>query len=439
MVQVPARQFTLTLLVLATCLALVLGARQAGVLPGVRPLARGQVAPVRPATTASRIAALEVRLGQSPDDRAALGQLGNLYLQAARESGDPRFYPLAELAYRRLLAADGRSLSALVGLGSLALSRHQFRDALDWGERARAVAPDLAATWGLIADAQTELGLYDEALASIQRMVDLRPNLAAYSRVSYARELRGYPVEAIEAMGRAVAAGAPGQEGTAWTRVQLGHLRFNGGDLAGAQAEYEAALREFPDYLHAIAGLGRVAAARGDWAVAIEYYRRATVTVPLPEYLTALGDIFAAVGDQAAAEEAFALVRVQARLQAEGGINNDLEFALFAADRPAPGGDQRATVAQARAALAARPSIYAHDALAWALYRAGEYDEAWREIGLALRLGTRDAMLAFHAGMIAQARGDRQVAQRYLGEALQINPAFSVRFAPVARAALGRE
>ena len=107
-----------------------------------------------------------------------------------------------------------------------------------------------------------------------------------------------------------------------------------------------------------------------------------------------------------------------------------------AADHPAPGADPRAPIAQARAALAARPSIYAHDALAWALYRAGEYEEAWREIDLALRLGTRDAMLHFHAGMIARARGDEPAAREHLGAALRINPFFSVRYAPEARAAL---
>ena len=44
---------------------------------------------------------------------------------------------------------------------------------------------------GIMGDAQTELGRYDQALATVQRMVDLRPDLASYSRVSYQRELHG--------------------------------------------------------------------------------------------------------------------------------------------------------------------------------------------------------------------------------------------------------
>lgn len=434
-----SRHLVLTLAALALGAAIVLGGQRAGVWLGHAP-GKGSGVAVSPLdsrpVSERQLAGLQAQLHERPDDIRALAQLGQLYLQRARETGDPAYYPRAEVAFKRVLERDERNVAALTGLGALALSRHQFAEALAWGERARAVAPDLAAVWGVVADAQIELGMHDEALASIQRMVDIRPDLASYSRVSYARELHGYPAEAIEAMERAVAAGAPGQEPTAWTRVQLGHLRFNGGSLDGAQADYETALREFPGYIHAFAGLGRVAAARGDWATAIEQYRRATATIPLPEYVIALGEVYAASGDQAAADDAFALVRVQAKLQATGGVNTDLEFALFAADHPAPGDDPRAAVTQARAAVATRPSIHAHDALAWALYRAGEYEEAARESGLALQLGTRDALLHFHAGMIARARGDREAAREHLGEALRINPHFSILHAPEARAIL---
>ena len=40
-------------------------------------------------------------------------------------------------------------------------------------------------------DALVELGRYDEAERELQAMIDRKPNLAAYARVSYLRELRG--------------------------------------------------------------------------------------------------------------------------------------------------------------------------------------------------------------------------------------------------------
>ena len=78
------------------------------------------------------------------------------------------------------------------GLGSLALSRHRFRAALALGRRAHALNPYSAQPWGVIGDAQVELGRYSEAFASFDRMNLLRPNLSSYARVSYGRELIGH-------------------------------------------------------------------------------------------------------------------------------------------------------------------------------------------------------------------------------------------------------
>ncbi len=42
----------------------------------------------------------------------------------------------------------------------------------------------------------------------------------------------------------------------------------------------------------------------------------------------------------------------------------------------------------------------------------------------ALALGTHDALLAYHAGMIAMALHDDQRARAMLGDALALNPGF---------------
>lgn len=431
------------LIVAALALVLVLGVvvamqvRAARGLTGWRSSPASE-APLDPRPLSERqLETVQARLRQNPNDVKALGQLGQIHLQRARETGDPANYTRAETAFKGALSRDNRDLAATVGLGSLALSRHQFREALGWGEKARTLAPDTAAVYGVIADAQTELGLYPEAVATVQRMVDLRPDLASYSRVSYARELHGQTESAIDGMRRAVEAGSPGAEGTVWTRVQLATLHFNSGQLDPAENGYRQALAELPGYLHALAGLGRVAAARGDYPAAIDLYRRATAAIPVTQYVIELGDVYTAAGQPQAAAEQYALVQIQIRLLAANGSNDDLEFALFAADHPqAAGLTPSDVVARARVALVARPTIYGHDVLAWALYRAGEYDEAARESQQALLLGTQDALLHFHAGMIAQARGDRAATQQHLTEALRINPHFSLLHAPEARTAL---
>jgi tetratricopeptide (TPR) repeat protein len=298
MVNTTLQRVALGFMIVVVCAALATTAQRAGLWGTAPSPPSGGSGTTRAGAydLGRQITAMQNYLRDRPDDVNALTQLGQLYLQRARETGDPAYYPRAEGVYRDALARDGQNVAALVGLGSVALARHQFREALDWGNRARALAPEAAFVYGVIADAQIELGQYPEAVETIQRMVDLRPDLNSYARVSYARELHGQIPGAIEAMERAVAAGGPGLESTAWTIVQLGHLHFNSGALAPAEETYGRALREWPDYLHALAGLGRVEAARGNYAAAIDLYRRATATLPLPEYVIALGDVYTFAG-----------------------------------------------------------------------------------------------------------------------------------------------
>ncbi len=103
----------------------------------------------------------------------------------------------------------------------------------------------------------------------------------------------------------------------------------------------------------------------------------------------------------------------------------DLEIALFNADH---GHDIAATVEQARQAYKRRPSIFAADVVAWALYQAGDYQEAESFSQQALRLGTKDALKFFHAGMISYRLGKFAQAREYLQQALATNPNFSVLY-----------
>jgi tetratricopeptide (TPR) repeat protein len=394
----------------------------------------------RPATTLdARIRALQDAL-RDGDERAkgsAATMLGQAYLQKARETGDPTYYPKADSLFQRALDEDPADVAAIVGMGTLALARHQFAEALDWGEQARARNPHHAPAFGVIADAQLELGRYDEAIATVQAMVDLRPDLGSYSRVAYVRELMGDRAGAITAMEQAAEAGSGYVENIAWVRVQLGNLRFEGGDLAGAGHEYAAALAALPGYAPALAGEARVAAARGDLDTAAALYARAVQTIPLPEFVVGYGDVLTAAGktDEAAAQ--YALVEAIQQLYNASGVDTDLELALFTADHGRPA-DLPGAVAQARAQVAARPSVVAWDTLSWVLYRGGDLDGAAAASEQALRLGTQNAMMRFHAGTIAAARGETDRAITLLEEALALNPHFSVRYAPEARATLER-
>ncbi|HBY98723.1 MAG: tetratricopeptide repeat protein [Ardenticatenaceae bacterium] len=386
-------------------------------------------------TTEDTITKLQDRIRSHPEDSAAYAQLGLALFQRIRETADASLYIPAETALTEALNRDPQQLDALIGQGMLALSRHRFAEGLQWGERARALNPYRAQTYGIIADAQIELGRYPEAVATLQQMVNLRPDLSSYSRISYIRELHGDTAGAIAAMKQAVAAGNPAAEGTLWTQVQLGHLYFNSGDWQRAEASYQQALQVRPDYVYALAGIARVRAAQGRYEEAIGAYQKIVTLLPLPAFVIVLGDLYQATGQPAEARNQYDLVRAIEQLNASAGVDVDLELALFDADH---GADPVQVLKRARAAYSRRPSIFAADVLAWALYRHGDYPEAWRYSQEARRLGTRDATLHYHAGMIAYALGDRESAAGHLRQALAINPGFSMRYAPWARTLLMR-
>jgi tetratricopeptide (TPR) repeat protein len=385
------------------------------------------------ARTEGVVEALQTRLREQPTDQDAYAALGVAYLQKVRESGDPSYYARAEGTLTRALELRPDNVEALTGMGALALARHQFDEALTWGQRALAHSPQRAVIYGVIGDATAELGRYDEAVAAYQRMVDLRPDLSSYARVSHVRELHGDVSGAIEAMQMAVNAGAAGMEGTEWTRVQLGHLYFNSGDLDRAESTYQRALELYPDYVHALGGLARVAAARGELDTAISLYTRATRTMPLPELVVSLADVYRAADRPNEAAQQEELARVVQRLYAANGVDTDLELALFDADR---GVDVDRAAEHAQAEWAKRRSVHVADVVGWTLYQRGDCRTADVYAHEALRLGTRDALMLFHAGMIAACAGERDRAIHLLSDSLTVNPYFSVRHAPDARRAL---
>lgn len=413
-------------------LALVLGG---GVLldpgSGSEPASGGDTAP--PPARGS-LEALQARLDRVPGDWTAWSELGSARLQQARVTGDPSHYPLAEDAFRESLRVrpDGNE-TALAGMGALAAARHDFAGAESWARQAVAVDPYDAPAHGVLFDGLVELGRYDEAEQTLQRMADLSPTAPAFARISYLRELYGDIEGARQAMERALAT-ASSTDDAVFALHQLGDLAFSTGDLDAAEARYAEGLRRDPTYLPLLAGTARVAAARGETESAITTYRRVLDAQPLPAYAVELGDLLAAAGRPEEAEEQYALVEAATTLVEANGGTADLEAALFAADH----GEPEAALAAARAEHARRQNVFADDALAWALHRNGRHADALPLAERALRLGTRSALLHFHLGMIQSALGDVDGARENVTTALQINPHFSTLHAPAARAELDR-
>jgi tetratricopeptide (TPR) repeat protein len=385
-----------------------------------------------PSQTESLVAKYTAAVKANATDHDALLDLGLAYYQLARETADPTDYGRADEAFDQLLTKDPNDVEALIGRGTIALARHQFADGLSVGQKALTLSPGTARIYGIIGDAQNELGQYDQAAASVDTMAKLRPDLSSYSRVSYVRELRGDIPGAISAMETAIEAGGRAVENTAYLRVVLGNLQFTAGDLTKANGAYRTTLQLLPDYVFALAGVARVQAARGDLVGAIACYQAAADRVPFPEFLIAEGEAQQAAGLEADAQQTYALVRQIEALSKANGVNTDLDLALFESEH----GDPGTALTLARAAYAATPNIKAADALGWALYQDGRLDEARPYAEESLRLGTRDPSYAYHAGMIAKAQGDTMQAREWLTQSVASHVSWSPLFAPRAQAAL---
>jgi tetratricopeptide (TPR) repeat protein len=403
----------------------------------------GAAAPQRPHAAASVLAAgfaagdttalvaqLQTAVRDEPRNVHDLGLLGLAYQQRARETGDPSWYRKSGGILARAAAIAPNDLIVTSGLGQLELSRHRFGVALGFGRRAVALAPSNAAGYGILGDALIELGRYDAAFRTFNTMARLKPSIASYARVSYARELSGDWLGAIEAMRLAGSAAAGQQEPTAWVHVQLGKLFWNHGRLTRASREFHAALVAFPGYVYALDGLAQVAAAQGRLGRAAALERQAQETIPLPQFVGFLAEVERAAGHQQAARRSYSLIGVIDRVLRANGVRTDLELALIRADR---GIDPAGTVTLARRAQKLRPSIDGDDVLGWALARSGRCTEALGWSKHALRLGTRDALKFFHRGMIERCLGDAPAARIWFQRALALNPHFSVRWSPVAR------
>ncbi|HXG84616.1 MAG TPA: tetratricopeptide repeat protein [Pyrinomonadaceae bacterium] len=367
---------------------------------------------------------------KQPANPKGYNMLAAAFMQKSRETGDFSFNGRAEESLKHSFRVTPDNYEGLRLQAALLVTFHRFSDALQAAQRAQKIKPRDHTVYDVMVDALVELGDYKRAVDAAQTRVDLRPDTASYSRISYLRSLHGDTKGAIEAMKMAAESASPANpESIAWCRVHLGDELMNDGKLKEAEHQYDFALHSFPDYHLALAAKARARYAAGDADNAILFYKRAIERVPLPEYIAPLGDLYAKLGRADEAKQQYDQVEFIEKMGA-GSETYSRQLALFWADH-----DMRLdeALAVAERERAKRNDIYTSDVLAWCLYKKGRFAEAKTASDEALRLGTRDPRLLFHAGMIAFSNGDNQKGADYLKQALAINPSFDILKAEVAK------
>ena len=379
------------------------------------------------------IQAAERLLHRKPNDATGYYRLGDAYIQKARETGDVAYFDRAKGALQKALALAPQYGAAMRYLAYVLYSLHDFTAAVTLATKAVELDPTDGHAYGILGDAHLEVGKYEQAEAAYRRMLERETDLHAWGRLAGLKSLQGDPASAIEMLARAVEEGTANRrprESVAWAQWQLGAEHFAIGDLKSAEARYRDSLASYPNYHRAQAGLAQVRAAQKRYAEAVDLYQKAISVIPLPEYVAAVGDLHLLMGRPDAATRQYDLVEYIGRLNELNQILYNRELAYFWADH-----DRQLdrAVELARKELDVRRDVYAYDVLAWALYKKGELGEARTAIGEAMKLGTRDARLFFHAGMISLGLGETDVAKMYLRRALATNAYFHVLHADLAQ------
>jgi tetratricopeptide (TPR) repeat protein len=383
----------------------------------------------------TQIAFWSARVDDQPEAYLDLTLLGQALSRKARETSDVEYYVSAEAALERARRVNPSYVPASASLAAVRFSLHDFEGAL---ALARPIVGDPRGVQALatLGDAELAIGKYRAARDAYARLSAWGSTPGVFSRLALFAELHGNHEQALRLMERAATmdedAGDYG-ESLAWYSFQLGELDFRAGRFDAAQAHYHAALAIFPRYPLALAGLGKTRAALGDRTSAIALYRRATAIVPQPDFLAALGDLYAAEGRRALAREQYATVELIGRLARINRQVYNRQLALFHADHAV---HLAAARRLALRELRVRKDVYGYDAVGWTLARSGRCHEALVLAAQALQLGTKDALLYFHRGYAEGCAGNRVGMRAWYRRALDLNPAFSIHWAPIARAAV---
>lgn len=390
----------------------------------------------RPAV--DQVARWTVVTQQNPEDASAWVHLGDALMQQSRQASAGDYYDQAEAAFRRALSLDSKNTHAMVGMSWVCNSRHQFDEGGQWAHQAIALASDSQDAFAMLGDAAVELGDYDQAFEHYQRCLDLGPNLSSYSRAAHLMFLTGDPRKAKWLMQKAIDAGGPYPENVAWCRAQLALMSFHTGAVVPAEKQLEQALKQSPDNRHLLAAMAKIKMAGQEYEAAMDFCQRALAIVPDHDVLVTLGDLYALLGKEEQAQQQYDQVVAFHKGHHHGDHHHEhghpsdhgnAQLARFYADHDR---DLDEALREAQKAYENYKNVFITDTLAWCYYKNEMLQEAKSTIHQALRWETPDANILFHAGMIYARLEDRSTAQKYLYQALSLNPHFHPFHAPLA-------
>jgi tetratricopeptide (TPR) repeat protein len=369
---------------------------------------------------AQSIAAARKVIGDKPTEYTGYNLLATALVRRAQETSDVSFYAQAEDAVKKSLEIAPNNFDAAKIRVSILLGEHEYPAALEAAKTLNKRVPDDVIVYGLLTDADVELGNYSDAENAAQWMLNLRPgNLPALTRAARLRELFGDTEGAYELMELAYQSTSPTETGErAWILTQMGHLRLASGSADAAEKLFQQALTALPSYSSAQGNLAKVRITQKRYAEAVVLLQQRYQGVTHAEYLYDLAETLQLAGRDTEARKVFADFETKSLAESVRKDNSNRELVFYYADHA----HQPAKALEvAKQEYAWRHDVYTLDAYAWALHVNGHDAEARKQIEAALAVGIRDSKMFAHAGEIALKLGDRAAAQNYLQEAVSLH------------------
>jgi len=366
------------------------------------------------------IAEARKAISDKPMEYAGYNLLAAALVRREQETSDASFDAQAEDMVKKSLEIAPKNFDAEKIRVSILLGEHEFPAALDLATALNKRVPDDVTVYGLLTDANAELGNYKDAEIAAQWMLNLRPgNLPALTRAARLRELFGDAESAYELLELAYQSASPTETGElARILTQMGHLRLASGSTDAAEKLFQQALTFFPSYPAALGNLAQARIAQKRYAEAVVLLQQCYRVVARSEHLYALAEALQLAGRDAEAEKAFADFETKARVESVRHDNSNRALVFYYADHahlPVKALDV------AKLEYVWRRDVYTLDAYAWALHVNGQDAEARKQIETALAVGVCDAKLFRHAGEIALTMGDVPAAKHYLKQSAELN------------------
>jgi tetratricopeptide (TPR) repeat protein len=359
-------------------------------------------------------------INTKPAEFARYNVLAKALIRRAQETSDVSFYAQAENAVKHSLEIAPNNVDTEKIQVVILLGEHEYAAALEAAQALNKRVPDDVAVYGMLTDANAELGNYKEAEVAAQWMLNLRPgNLPALIRAAHLRELFGDTEGAYELMDLAYQSTPPTETAErAGILTQMGHLRSASGSTDVAEKLLQRALTLFPGDPSALQDLAQIRIKQKRYAEGVLLLQQRYQGVPRAENLYDLAEALKLAGRDVEAKRAFAEFEGESLLESDIRHNSSRELVFYYADharQPAK------AMAVAQQEFARRHDVYTLDAYAWALHVNGQDAEARKRIETALAVGIRDSTIFAHAGEIALKLGDRAAAQNYLQEAVSLH------------------